>query len=63
MTNALRYLRAVLWAAIGLGGRRVNAEKRVDKAGLLPLAVIALVLVLAFIFGLLALAKLAVGGV
>jgi hypothetical protein len=61
MSKYLRYLRAVLWASIGLGGRRADAAERVDEAGVLPILVIALVLVLLIVCGLIALAKFASG--
>ena len=59
MSNFLRYLRAVLWGLIGLGGRRVDADERVDQAGAVPMIAIALVLVLLLVVGLIALAKFA----
>lgn len=61
MSNFLRYLRAVLWAFIGLGGRRADAAGRVDQAGVLPTLGIALVLVLLIVGGLIALARFAAG--
>ncbi|VTU24700.1 MULTISPECIES: DUF2970 domain-containing protein [unclassified Variovorax] len=61
MSKFLRYLRAVLWAFIGLGGRRSDAAGRVDQAGVLPTIAIALVLVLLIVCGLIALAKFAAG--
>ena len=59
MSNFLRYLRAVLWGLIGLGGRRADADERVDQAGAVPMIAIALVLVLLLVVGLIALAKFA----
>jgi flagellar basal body-associated protein FliL len=56
MSNFLGYLRAVLWAFIGLGGRRSDAESRVGKAGALPMIVIALVLVVLLVAGLIGVA-------
>jgi len=61
MSNFMRYVRAVLWAFIGLGGRRSDAAARVDQAGVLPTIAIALVLVLLFVAGLIAVAKFAAG--
>ncbi|MGO4395382.1 DUF2970 domain-containing protein [Variovorax sp. M-6] len=61
MSNFLRYLRAVLWGLIGLGGRRADADERVDQAGAVPTIAIALVLVLLLVVGLIALAKFAAG--
>lgn len=61
MSKFLRYLRAVLWGFVGLGGRRDDADERVDQAGALPTIAIALVLVLLLVVGLIALAKFAAG--
>jgi hypothetical protein len=57
--NLLRYVRAVLWAFIGLGGRSAEAEKRLHKVNPLPLVLIALVLALLLVVGLMALAHYA----
>jgi hypothetical protein len=57
----LRALRAVLWSFIGLGGRRVDADRRTEQIGVLPLIGVALAVVLLLIAGLLALAHLAAG--
>ena len=62
MSKYLRYLRAVLWGFIGLGGRRADADDRVDQSGAIPTIVIALVLVLLLVAGLIALARFAAGG-
>lgn len=62
MSTFLGYLRAVLWAFIGLGGRRSDAESRVRKAGALPIIAIALVLVLLFVAGLIGIAHFVAGG-
>lgn len=61
MTRFRRSLQAVLWAAIGLGGRRADADQRVDGDSLWIILVLALVVVLGLIGGLLALARLAAG--
>jgi hypothetical protein len=61
MTRFRRSLQAVLWAAIGLGGRRADADQRVDGDSLWIILVLVLVLVLGLIGGLLALARLAAG--
>ncbi len=61
VSKFLRYLRAVLWGFIGLGGRRTDADARVDQAGAIPVIAIALVLVLLFIGALVALARFAAG--
>ncbi|SCK13669.1 Protein of unknown function [Variovorax sp. HW608] len=61
MSRFRRSLQAVLWAAIGLGGRRADADQRVDGDSLWIILVLALVLVLGLIGGLLALARLAAG--
>ncbi|RZL92012.1 MAG: DUF2970 domain-containing protein [Variovorax sp.] len=61
MSNFMRYVRAVLWAFIGLGGRQSDATSRVDKAGALPMIAIALVLVLLLVAGLIAVARFAAG--
>ena len=61
MSNFLRALRAVLWSFIGLGGRRVDADRRTEQIGVLPLIGVALAVVLLLIAGLLALAHLAAG--
>ncbi|MGJ7511455.1 DUF2970 domain-containing protein [Variovorax sp. GT1P44] len=58
MSNFLGYIRAVLWAFIGLGGRRADAESRVGRAGVLPMILIALVLVVLFVAGLVGVAHL-----
>ena len=62
MSKYLRYLRAVLWGFIGLGGRRADADQRVGQAGVIPTIVIALVLALLLVAGLIALARFAAGG-
>lgn len=62
MSNFLRYLRAVLWGLIGLGGRRSAADARVDRGGAVPMIAIALTLVLLLVVGLMALARFAAGG-
>jgi hypothetical protein len=61
MSKFLRYLRAVLWGLVGLGGRQADAASRVDEAGALPTIAIAFVLVLLLVAGLIALAKFAAG--
>ena len=61
MSKYLRYLRAVLWGLIGLGGRRADADERVDQAGAIPTIAIALVLALLLLAGLIALARFAAG--
>ena len=61
MSKFLRYLRAVLWGFIGLGGRRADADQRVDHAGAIPTIAIALVLALLLVAGLIALARFAAG--
>ena len=61
MSNFMRALRAVLWSFIGLGGRRVDADRRTEQIGVLPLIGVALAVVLLLIAGLLALAHLAAG--
>ena len=61
MSKFLRYLRAVLWGFIGLGGRRADADERVDQAGAIPTIAIALVLALLLVVGLIALARFAAG--
>ncbi|MDM0028960.1 DUF2970 domain-containing protein [Variovorax saccharolyticus] len=62
MSKYLRYLRAVLWGFIGLGGRRADADQRVGQAGVIPTIVIALVLALLLVAGLIALARFVAGG-
>lgn len=59
MNQFLRYLRAVLWGMIGLGGRQSDARTRVDPAGALPTIGIALVLVILLVGCLMAIATLA----
>jgi hypothetical protein len=54
-------LQTVLWAAIGLGGRRADADQRVDGANLWMILAIAFVGVLGLIGGLISLARLAAG--
>ncbi|MEJ8813054.1 DUF2970 domain-containing protein [Variovorax ureilyticus] len=61
MSKFRKSLRAVLWAAIGLGGRRADAEQRVDSGSLALILVLALTLVLTLIGGLIGLAHLAAG--
>jgi hypothetical protein len=61
MSKFFRYLRAVLWGFIGLGGRRADADERVDQAGAIPTIAIAMVLALLLVAGLIALAKFAAG--
>jgi len=62
LSNFLRVLRAVLWGFIGLGGRRDDAEKRLEgTGGLLPLVLVGLVLALLLVGGLVALAHFAAG--
>ncbi|WP_238136851.1 DUF2970 domain-containing protein [Variovorax sp. JS1663] len=61
MSNFLGSLRAVLWAAIGLGGRRADADKRVNHQSLPLLLAIAFVLVVGLIAGLVGVAHLAAG--
>ena len=61
MSNFLRYLRAVLWGFIGLGGRQADAASRVDQAGAIPTIAIALVFVLLLVAGLIGLARFAAG--
>lgn len=55
----LRYLRAVLWSFVGLGGRRQEADGRVSPAGILPTIAIAFVLVILFVVLLVSIAKYA----
>jgi hypothetical protein len=55
----LRYLRAVLWSFIGLGGRSADASTRLKGANPLPLIAIAFGVVLAFLACLAALARFA----
>lgn len=55
-TNSLQ---AVLWAAIGLGGRKADADQRVESASLALIVVLAVVLVLGLIAGLVAVAHIA----
>jgi len=61
MDVLLRTLKAVLWAAIGLGGRRTDAEDRTQGVGLVPLLLVAAVLCALLIGGLVALARWAAG--
>jgi hypothetical protein len=61
MSKFLRYLRAVLWGLVGLGGRQADAATRVDEAGVVPVLAIALVLVLLFVGGLITLARFVAG--
>jgi len=61
MKQFLRYLRAVLWGMIGLGGRQSDARSRVDPAGALPTIGLALVLVILLVGGLIAVARFAAG--
>jgi len=61
MRNFRKSLQAVLWASIGLGGRRSDADQRVGGDNLSLILVIALVLVLGLIGALIALARLAAG--
>jgi len=61
MRNFRKSLQAVLWASIGLGGCRSDADQRVDGDNLSLILVIALVLVLGLIGALIALARLAAG--
>ena len=61
MTRFGKSLRVVLWAAIGLGGRRTEADQRVDRDSLWIILVLALAGVLGLIGGLLALARFAAG--
>ena len=58
----LRSLKAVLWAAIGLGGRRADAEQRTNGVGLIPLLLVAGVLTAALLGGLVLLARWAAAG-
>lgn len=61
MNKFRRSLQAVLWAAIGLGGRRADADQRVDSGSLALVLVLALALMLALIGGLIGIAHLAAG--
>lgn len=62
LSNFLRVLKAVLWGFIGLGGRRSDAEKRLEGAGgPLPLVLVGLALALLLVGGLIALARFAAG--
>lgn len=62
LSNALRVLKAVLWGFIGLGGRRADAESRLEgTGGLLPLVLVGLVLLLVLVGGLILLARFAAG--
>jgi len=61
MNKFRKSLQAVLWAVIGLGGRRADAEQRVDGGSFALTLVLALVLVLALIGSLIGLARLAAG--
>lgn len=59
MSKLRKSLQAVLWAAIGLGGRRADADSRIEGASLSLILAIAFVLVLGLVGGLIALARLA----
>jgi len=61
MDSFLRTLKAVLWAAIGLGGRRADAEQRTQGVGIVPLLVVGAVLTVLLVVGLVALARWAAG--
>jgi hypothetical protein len=61
MSKFMRYVRAVLWGFIGLGGRQSDAASRVDQAGAVPMIAIAFVLVLVLVAGLIAIARFAAG--
>lgn len=61
LTTAWRHVRAVLWSFAGLGGRRADADARLEKAHPLALVAIAFVLVLLIVVGLVALARFAAG--
>ena len=61
MNRFRKSLRTVLWAAIGLGGRRADADQRVEPGNLWLILVIAFVGVLGLIGGLISLARLAAG--
>ena len=59
MRKFLKALRAVLWASIGLGGRRADADERVEGTSFAIVVVLALVLTVGLVGGLIALARLA----
>ncbi|WP_038203073.1 DUF2970 domain-containing protein [Xenophilus azovorans] len=61
MSRFLRSLRAVLWAAIGLGGRRTDADQRVDSGSLPIILLLAFLLVLGLIGGLIFVVRLVAG--
>ena len=61
MSRFLRSLRAVLWAAIGLGGRRADADQRVDSGSLPIILLLAFLLVLGLIGGLIFVVRLVAG--
>ncbi|WP_399681591.1 DUF2970 domain-containing protein [Xenophilus sp.] len=61
MSRFLRSLRAVLWAAIGLGGRRADADQRVDSGSLPVILLLAFLLVLGLIGGLIFVVRLVAG--
>lgn len=61
MRKFLNSLQAVLWALIGLGGRRADADKRVDQGSLPWAIVLAVVIVLLLVGGLIGIAKWAAG--
>ena len=62
MSNFCKSLQAVLWASIGLGGRRADAARRVDHHSLPLILLFSLVLVLLLISALVMLARYAAGG-
>ncbi|MBF5007113.1 DUF2970 domain-containing protein [Diaphorobacter caeni] len=61
MRKFLSSLQAVLWALIGLGGRRTDADKRADQGSLAWILVLAVVFVLLLVGGLVGTAKWAAG--
>lgn len=61
MSKFLRALRVVLWGFIGLGGRRADADQRMNQIGLGTILAIAAVLLALVLGGLFALARFAAG--
>jgi hypothetical protein len=61
MNNVFRSLCAVLWASVGLGGRRADAEQRMESTSVVTVLFIALALVILFIVTLLGVARFAAG--
>ncbi len=61
MDKLLNSLRAVLWASIGLGGRRADAGRRIEGASMPLILLVSLLLVLLLVAGLVTLARIAAG--